>query len=623
MNPGVGRAAAEAEDGSEVFSANERSADLSPFLGIDFGEAEKLAGYWANHIENNFAAIADILLEYESYEVVEDETALTLDLLRSLDENADYFRLRVGPVAAFLPRNQPLYAFACFVIVPSLMASEVHFRIPHAMRHFFPKMLEVLAVSRLFPNVFVSPLDRLEFLRERSALIVDSRANQSWPVTDAVIFTGTSEHADQLKRVFDRRTLFIANGAGHNPVVVSGDADIEKAADAVVALSFYNQGQDCAAPNAILVQAAVHAAFLQALRKKIDLVGVGAYGDRQNRVGPISEPRDLVRIQGLLIEQRAWLDTTTPGTIRAYDATVEPTIICKSLEDGANFTELFAPIVFVQEYMADAELESYFEHPRYARNAMYVSLYGSSNYVQGLVGRPIAGRVLHPEGSVLFDTHLHALGEERGTQPYGGYGDGASSLSIDGKRHCKPTLPQRDIDEWVAGPLLSGERQKAPSQNIEGVVVVPRSDISKLLKLKQEGTRETRKHLGGGTLYVDTIRIERSAHRYVRVDREDIYELLTTPNLEYMANLAFTDRQIVRGLRDLLLAEAGVERDDLADQIYAKTNDRSRGAGQDRARQRVVFTHIYQLLFGTASGPRLAPFLIAADRARVCELLDA
>src|SRR3989344_727177 len=367
----------------------------APYSSIDFTEVNKRAQTLADLIENRFNSLSEILLRYESYEVVKDEIIRTLDILRNLKENKKYFRLRVGAVTSFLPRNQPLYAFTCFVIVASLMASEVHFRIPNSMRYFFLEVFELLEISQLFPNIFISYKERLEFLIKRSALLLNTKTEESVPITDVVIFTGTSVHADQLRSVFDKRTLFISNGSGHNPVIVSKDADLGKAVDAVLTLQFYNQGQDCAAPNAILVHKDILKDFLSMLRQSVSSTKVGFYEDKSCRIGPISDPKDLVRIQDFLIENREWLDPSTPGVIRTIDAIVKPTIICKPLIKGGNFNEIFAPIIFVQEYTDDSELSNYFEDQRYTQNAMYVTLYGTSKYIKSLIDKPIRGKVLH------------------------------------------------------------------------------------------------------------------------------------------------------------------------------------------------------------------------------------
>lgn len=548
---------------------------------LDFPALHARARAFADHIEAHFDALADVLLDYESFEVVRDETDRTLDLLRNLDENEPYFRLRVGSVTAFLPRNQPLYALTCFALVPSLMASDVHFRIPHDMRPFFPRLLETLRVRDFFPNVVVSAQERVPFLYDRSALRVDPETEASRPVTDAVIFTGTPHHADKLRRVFDRRTLFIANGSGHNPVVIAADADLARAVDAVLSLQLYNQGQDCANPNAILVHAAVFEPFLGLLRAGLKAVRVGRYRDRACRVGPISDPDDLPRIQTLLVENHRWLDPTTPGLIRTAEALVEPTVICRPLTDGGNFTEVFAPVLFAQRYDADPDLSLYFEHPRYARNAMYVSVYGTSPYVEGLIDRPVDGTVLHDRGSVLHDTHLHAPGQERGTQPYGGRGPAASSLSIDGRTVGQATLPQRDIFEYVAKPLLAAGAADKRRAALRRMTTIQTRDVPKLLGLKSV-EEPSRQRGPSGKSYVDALDIiARDHQRYIEFDAERMFTLLDRPNAEQIA--ALPPQHLQQVLRTPGLPEPGADCD--SRRVPPRSVCHPEDRGRDRGRE--------------------------------------
>ena len=336
------------------------------------------------------------------------------------------------------------------------------------------------------PHGNISSQQRLEFLIDQSALSIDPKTKESRPVTDVVIFTGTPTHADKLRLVFDKRVLFISNGAGHNPVVVSKDGNLLKAVEAVITLQFYNQGQDCAAPNAILVHKNIFSGFLDLLRKNLKEVKVGHYADKSCRIGPISDYNDLVRIQDLLTENRNWLDFSTPGIIRTREAIVEPTIICKPLKEGGNFNEIFAPIIFVQEYEDDESLKNYFEAPQYAKNAMYITLYGRSKYVKHLIDRAINGKILHNKPSLIHNTHLHAPGIERGTQPYGGNGLGASSLSINGKTISMPTLPQRDIYEQVAKPILNYLNKNPYIIKTKKThrYIIQKRDVEKLLRLR-------------------------------------------------------------------------------------------------------------------------------------------
>jgi len=595
--------------------------DYLPYTPLDFEKANFAAEEFARRIEACMPDLIDILLKYESYEVAHDEVNRTLDLLHSLSENKEYFKLRIGEVTAFLPRNQPLYAFTCFVVIPSLMASSAHFRIPHSMRHFFPDILSLLDVEKQFPNIIVSKLQRIEFLTERSALRVDPASGETRPVTDAVIFTGLPLHADQLRLVYDNRTLFISNGAGHNPIVVSNDADLDSAVEAATTLQFYNQGQDCAAPNAVLVHKDIHSAFLKKLRETIKAIKIGYYFDRSCRVGPISDPDDLVRIQEFLCEHSTWLDPSTPGVIETRDAIVVPSIITKPLSKGGNFYEIFAPIMFVQEYEKDAELGHYFEDKKYAQNAMYVTLYGQSDYIQNLIDREINGKVLHTKESFLHNIHLHVPGVERGTCQYGGYGYGASSISINGATIPMPTLPQRDIYEYVAKPHM-----KLPHirKQVKEFTEIETKNIQKILRLHQhkDATEENNSAVNSGPVYLDTHLAKISNVRYAEIHEEDICRVLGSPNSIFIASLARNDRNDIILLQELLNKKLDFTQDKFTELLYEIPKKGSTNAELNLENQKRFFKNIYQLLFGKESGPKLTQFLYEADINTLKRLLD-
>lgn len=606
-----------------------RPGDKSPYNNFEaytplsFTRVNRQAKIFADLIEENVDSLIDILLVYESFEVAEDEIARTLDLLRNLKENRKYFKVRVGKIASFLPRNQPLYAFTCFVVIPALMSESVVFRIPHTMHEFFPKLLDLLSVKKIFPNIIISKKTRLEFLRECSAIKVNSKSGETLPVTDAVIFTGTSDHADRLRLIFDQRTLMIVNGSGHNPVVVSANANLEKAADAVLTLQLYNQGQDCAAPNAILVNKDISASFLKILQKKLKDVKIGPYRNKINRVGPISEPNDLVRIQNLLVEHKKELDPSTPGIIRTRESIVEPVIIRWPLAKGGNFHEVFAPVIILQEYKEDKDLARYFEDPHYARNAMYVTIYGTSVYIKKLANRRIAGVVLHDSKSILKNTHLHAPGVERGTQPYGGRGYAASCLSIHGTVMPQATLPQRDIYKYVAQPLLDKKARNVRLQKIRMCDRIEEKNVEKLLRLfKEQGDAHLLSTDQTSVSYIDVRAFSKSNKKsYIALSDSATYTLLERPNIAYATKLTSHDIKMIESLLKLLHRRSKITPDIFRKELYAIPVDEERNK-KNRARQRLFFQHIYQLLFGMSNGPQLAQFLYEVDLEHITGLLD-
>ncbi len=417
---------------------------------LDFPLVNKTALDIADSIRRGREWLLSVLTTYETHKTADDEIERTLDLLTSLDENRSYFKKVVGPVAVFMPSNQPLYSFTCFAVIPALMSERVCVKPPEVMRDFYEEMLHVLGVKEKIPNIEYVKLSRKDCVTIFTATKMDYETNRRQPVFEAAIFTGTTQNANKLRKSFHRSTLFIANGSGHNPLIITETADIEKAIKSAIRVRTYNQGQDCAAPNAILIHAVVYDKVLAKLREAIAKLKVGPYASQSTDIGPISRPESLPVIKEFLVRNRHYIDESTDGVIRARTCTVEPTIVTKPLKDGANFEELFAPIFVLQRYDMDADLKLYFEDERYRGNAMYVTIYGESSYIDSFSCDVISGKMLHDRSTIIRDTDLHEPGVERGVNPYGGYGRGASCISKDGVVVSRPTLPQRELYEYLA-----------------------------------------------------------------------------------------------------------------------------------------------------------------------------
>lgn len=411
----------------------------------------------ANLIHAKKAALLSVLTRYETYQTAEDEVERSLDLLTNLTENKSYFRSVVGPVAVFMPSNQPLYSLTCFAIIPALMSEQVCVKPPETMSSFYAEMLEVIEITPQMLPIEHMKLPRSECVDIFTAIKPDPETGLEIPVFEAVIFTGTSKNADILRKKFHKSVLFITNGSGHNPVVITETADIDKAVDAIMSVRTYNQGQDCASPNAILVHSDVYDRVMRELRRSVANLVIGPYNSPETDIGPISRPDTLVLVQDFLTKNYQYIDKSTEGVIRIRSSVIEPTIVAKPLRDGANFEEVFAPVFIIQRYDNDKDLGLYFEDERYANNAMYITVFGKSGFVEYFVISDKVGTKLHDSSTVLYDTDLHKPGVERGVLPYGGYGRGASCVSKDGKIVSKPTLPQREIfDYLVQGKAIEG-----------------------------------------------------------------------------------------------------------------------------------------------------------------------
>lgn len=386
---------------------------------------------YGNFLISKKEALISTLTTYETHHVANDEFSRTIDTLQHLEENQDFFKDAIDKVISFLPINQPLYAFTCFALVPSLMAQEVFVRPPVITHTLFTKLAAVLDLGQFFPRVHISYQERRSFIEE----------HRNTAGNIAVIFTGKSENAFAVQKQFGEKVLFIGNGSSHNPVIVTETADLNLAVAGVIEVQLYNQGGDCAAPNAILVAEGVYEEFLARLHEALHDIKTGSFSDPEVMVGPFHDPKHFRSIRAFLAEERAWLDPLTPIRTEESKLLIEPAAILKPLAEGGNYKELYAPIFFIQKYGRDTELASYFEDSRYALHAGYITVYGKSAYIMNLTDIS----PLHPPESVIYNTHLHASGVERGVKPYGGYGMNSSFVVFKDRYHIGPTLPQRDI----------------------------------------------------------------------------------------------------------------------------------------------------------------------------------
>lgn len=325
-----------------------------------------------------------------------------------------------------------------------------------------------------------------------------------------------------------------------------------------------------------------------------------------------------MRVQEFLCTHGSWIDPRTPGIIETKKVIVRPTIITKPLSHGGNYSEIFAPIIFVQSYNNDDELAAYFETKEYEENAMYLTLYGTSPYIQGLVGREINNKVLHGHDTFLHNTHLHVPGVERGTKPYGGYGPGASSLSIGGKTIALPTLPQRDIYEYIAKPMIEGV---ASGELIvhERYSDLYEKNVQKIMRIASESSAETAE----GQLYVDSHLLRNTdISRYVEVQDGMFYRLLPSKNVPAIVQLSVSEIEKLKGLIELIGHREDFSLEEFKTALYAIPKIEHATEIENKKNQKDFFETVYQLLFGKDSGPKLTTFLYEVDKGSILGLLD-
>lgn len=153
--------------------------------------------------------------------------------------------------------------------------------------------------------------------------------------------------AQQAAHGLKRMTLELG---GHGPVIVCADADIEHAADLLVAAKYRNAGQICIAPTRFYVHESRHAAFVQAFVQRVAKLKVGNGLDESTTMGPLANPRRVVAMQRLLADaaQRGAKLQAGGERIAGPGFFWQPTVLSDVPEDSLVMNEeAFGPVALI------------------------------------------------------------------------------------------------------------------------------------------------------------------------------------------------------------------------------------------------------------------------------------
>jgi acyl-CoA reductase-like NAD-dependent aldehyde dehydrogenase len=184
-----------------------------------------------------------------------------------------------GVVAGILPWNYPLVNVA-MKLAPALAAGNAI-----VLKPSIETPLAAVAMAKLcreagipdgIVNVALGPGSRVG-----NALVAH-------PKVKKVSFTGSTQVGQAIqKQAADQMKAVNLELGGKNAIVVFDDADLERAADAVLFSGFVNAGQLCVSCSRLLVQASIADKFEQLLLEKVKRVKVGDPRDEATLVGPM------------------------------------------------------------------------------------------------------------------------------------------------------------------------------------------------------------------------------------------------------------------------------------------------------------------------------------------------
>ncbi|MBX9886175.1 MAG: NAD-dependent succinate-semialdehyde dehydrogenase [Novosphingobium sp.] len=145
---------------------------------------------------------------------------------------------------------------------------------------------------------------------------------------------------------------------GNAPFIVFDDADLDAAADGLMASKFRNAGQTCVCANRVLVQEGVHDAFLEKVRAKVAALVVGDGAAPGTTIGPLINAAAVDKVENLVADALAGGATALMGGNRsnAGPGFFEPTVLTGVGGGMAIATsEIFGPVVPVIRFADEDE----------------------------------------------------------------------------------------------------------------------------------------------------------------------------------------------------------------------------------------------------------------------------
>ncbi|PVA09553.1 aldehyde dehydrogenase [Pelagivirga sediminicola] len=254
----------------------------------------------------------------------------------------------IGPVGMIVPWNFPLVTSA-WKLAPALAAG-----CTAVLKVSEMTPLAELVYGDIAADIGLPP----GVLNIVTGLAGAGQAMTSDPHFRKLSFTGSNAVGAMVMAAAAERTVPVSlELGGKSPIIVTADADLEKAVELVVGGIFFNCGQMCSATSRLIVEDAIAGHLLDALVSAAEALEIG--DPESAEMGPITTGAQYDQIAGHLERARSQnVRCLTGGELLADRPGyfVQPTIFDDV--DRSSFLwrdELFGPILSVRRFKDDGE----------------------------------------------------------------------------------------------------------------------------------------------------------------------------------------------------------------------------------------------------------------------------
>jgi 1-pyrroline-5-carboxylate dehydrogenase len=262
---------------------------------------------------------------------------------------------------------------------------------------------------------------------------------------DGATFTGSFDVGMRIFRDFSKcnyvRPIILELG-GKNPVIVSRNADLERAATGIVRSAYGLQGQKCSAASRVYAEAPVYDQLANKLVDMINKLVIGDPTEREVYLGPVINRKSYQDFVNYAEELSQVGNILTGGKVLTEGAYgkgyfCQPTLVADlPLDHHLWKEEMFVPITTIARVK---DLNEAMEQANHVNYGLTSGFYGSEDELEWYFD--------HIQAGVNYANRPHGAttGAWPGFQPFGGWKGSGSTGKNGGGRYYLPQYMHEQI----------------------------------------------------------------------------------------------------------------------------------------------------------------------------------